>query len=505
LLESVEKGTRTFNPQAVLGSKKAKVQLGAWKKSVSLIKGGWVRNNPATTIFNGISNITVAEEAAKMHGALGGEVSYVLPRAMADWYELRKTGRAHPDILEARQLTESFSKTFAGDKVSWGGLIGKVPGMKALGALVDSPGQLFEINELGTKLALYRVLKKRLGPVQAAKVVEDVLFNYNDVAPWLKAMDVLGLWVFNTFTTRATALVLRTAATRPDVIAKYLRVQPARMEATPGSEERFADLPAYARTPFTIPVGEEFTTAFGKATPFGLPITAAETAVQSMSGAMSPMNALLSLVPTGEEALGAGIPGALIGPALNRNLLTGGEIAPPGTPPDVGLSLRLRAVAQGLLPSLTPGGGPIPQGRGFERISAAFGGAAPMEGRGSEPQEMDRAAVQALLGVPIITGETPEARQSRLLGEPRTQVAEARAIIHEALALADQGQNPYAGRFAQETSLLRLSQELRDTRSRLRTLVISVGRMTPDRANRIRAHTLYLRAIQDRGRELGGQ
>jgi hypothetical protein len=474
--------------------------LSVWAKVVGVTKKGYL-SNPGTLLANAGSNGVASEIAARRSGVNPGKIGTNFPKSASEVWTFLRTGKPSADIEEFSRYSNSFVDSMA----STAGLAAaKTPADVAgtAGRVVRIGGRAFYLppgrelaaqagnalvglhggTEQAFKLSLFKALKGKLGPEKAAEVVERHLFDYGDRSALLEAADRYGLWVFNAYPLKAWQLFADTAAHRPDLLLRFPRLKRMLTQefgAGPAAEQ----LPEHQQGLMTIPIGPNRFINLGRYFPLTEQMETASSLLHGHAGA-----------PTAQSLIQHSLPGTALSVAFGRNPMTGADLVPPGTPPDEARDIQMRALRQGYLPSLAPGG------RGLERIGKALRHEAG-PGKYGKPQPIGEALSQTLAGVPVYHAEE---KQERLAPQLEKRAAAAEAYLHQARAEAEHLPNPYAANLAtSKVNPQMLRRLVKDNGSYLKREVLNAenydahGQLNDTGKKRLRRALLYRLAIAD--------
>lgn len=487
----------------------------AAEKYAGLQKKSWI-GNFATASSNILSNQAAVEVAARREGFGLPAFAAELPAAAKEVLQYKTTGRPSADISGLRQFSRSFVETqaataaLAGKKgpAELAGLTGRIvtaPGGKRVllptaGEVASRAGNtlvaLHDYPEKVYKLALYKTLAPRLGPEAAAKAVEKYLFDYSDRGALLETLDRHGLWVFNAFPTKATALLLDTLIHRPDLVARYPRLQAQLMQETPGARQRYQGLADYQKGPFTLPYGADFLDV-SRQHVFGDTLRTAQETADAIRGGRLPDY----LSPDQLGNLGGHTAASpWISAFLNRQQY--GSTAHPvrishiGAPMEQQIADRAKELGYQMSPGLV---------RGLGEMRGAQAGIPPKPGRQlTEARKPASVFLQSFLGLKPISGETPEQKSARLAGNPKTQADLDQTTGYMGKVLdywsAHKDANPYRAHLAGVTDRRAVTTQFFDARDYFKSLLS--GPLTDDKRNRLQHASARLLALADRLVEL---
>jgi hypothetical protein len=487
----------------------------AAEKYAGLQKKLWI-GNFSTAASNIVSNQAAVEVAARREGFGLPAFTAQLGPAAKEVLQYKTTGRPSTDIQGLRQFSRSFVETqaataaLAGKKgpAELAGLTGRIvtaPGGKRVllptaGEVASRAGStlvaLHDYPEKVYKLALYKTLAPRLGPEAAAKGVEKYLFDYSDRGALLETLDRHGLWVFNAFPTKATALLLDTLIHRPDLVARYPRLQAQLMQETPGAKQRYQGLADYQKGPFTLPYGKDFLDV-SRQHVFGDTLRAAQETADAVRQGRLPDY----LSP---DQLGnlAGHTAASPWIAAFENRQQYGSTAHPVRISHIGAPMEQQAQdrTKEMLTQMAPG-----FVRGIGEMRGAQAGIPPKPGRQlTEARQPAQVFLQSFLGIKPISGETPEQKAARLAGNPKTQADLDQTTSYMGKALdywsAHKEANPYRAHLQQVSDARGVTTQFFDARDYFKSLLS--GPLTDDKRNRLQHASARLLALADRLVEL---
>jgi hypothetical protein len=491
----------------------------AYKNVVGTVKRGLI-GNPATQTANLVSNNIVVELGLKRNGIASRGLAEEVKRAFGDVRRLRD-GQDVPDVAAFRKHSRAFDATQTDSSlVTARGQFGQVNKVNMAGTplahVQPRPGQvagnLFLPNHLvdfqgqaeqAYKLAMFRMLRKRLGDRAAAAQVDKYMFDYADRGPVLEIFDRFGLWPFSTYPTKAFGLLVDTILNHPQELAKYPRLRelaytgtdPAQMESVP---ERY-------RSAFTFPLDDKTAVDFQRFLPFGSGIEAMSRleGVQSIPGAVAAAMGLGRAGQTPKEAfMNAPLFSRLYG--IEAGISPYSEAGHPkpllaeGQPPDEVAGRQQKERMRNYAPSL--GGG-----RGTQALQDAQQGKTSTDYPYQEPRTKESVLLQHGLGIRTFPAEAETKRQKRLEGtvERRAEVvgdfldaeverAEKR-IINKHWKEVQKLTPRQAAKQYQETY-----KYLKFTLSQSGRVVDAKGKVTAEGQERIRNAALRLVALAER-------
>jgi len=511
-----------INPARMTGNPNGMQKLGqlaanAWLGAVRGAKQATLTLNPAGLVSSTGARVAAAEIAANRARVPFAQVAAKFPEAAQEWWHFLRTGVQSPDIAELTQQTPAFLSHYA-TQIGEGGAAGAAqqagtagrilrvgsgsvylpPASQVMGNVMQSGGYAHGALDQLVKLGLYKGLKPKLGPAGAAQQVTTHLFDFGDQPALLESLNKYGLWPFNAYPVKATGLLLHTLSERPDLIARYPRLQAMLKADVPGAQKDYGNLPEFAKTPTTLPVGRGQFVNAQRYLPFGEQLGMLREVPSLFAG--------LQGKPVGQQTpsdmlLSHALPGVAIGALLqNRDVRTGRPIAPPGTPPGQALPAQLGFAWDAGKPSLVRGG---------ERIAAALSGQATSPSRYGEPHTLAQTLSQSLLNLPIYSGESPEAKAARLgpQVEARGNVAGPLVDKMDAALTARQRGFPERAQYERAAAAMpapQLKGELNNTRALLRQNMLNPqnfdpqGRLTDEGTAKLRRLITWLHVLGDR-------
>lgn len=411
-----------INPARTTGNLNSLQKLGqiagnAWLGAVRGAKQATLTLNPAGLVSSTGARVAASEIAAQRAGVPFLQIAAKFPEAAQEWWHFLRTGVQSADIHELTRQTPAFLShyatqvgepgiTGAAQRAGTGGRIFRVgsgsvylpPSRQVIGNFMQSGGYAHGALDQLVKLGLYKGLKPKLGPARAAASVTTHLFDFGDQPAIAELANKWGIFPFNAYPLRATGLLLRTMVERPDLIARYPRLQQMLNADVPNAKKQYGNLPPFARTPTTLPVGGGHFANAGKYLPFGEQLGMIHDALHPTEapGGQTPMDKALTHV----------LPGPAIGAlTMNRDIRSGRPVAPPGTPPGQAFPMQMEFTKQAMTPSLF---------RGIARVGAAIQGQTTSSSRYGEPQTLGAALSQSVLNLPLYSGEDPAAKMQRL-------------------------------------------------------------------------------------------
>jgi hypothetical protein len=450
-----------------------------WTKAVGLQKQLWL-SQPATQAANAMSNVAVSELALRRAGVGVAGYPKALKEAAAEMAALWRKRATSADIAEFSGHSKSLAETFATQAGIATGAT-KNPFLAVHGGM-----------EQVAKLALYKALKGKLGAAEAARLVEKHLFDYSSRPALLELADKYGLWVFNAFPTKATGLFVDTLIHRPDLVARYPRLQRMIEQEFPGSTEALANAAPWQKGMFTYPTGRDTFVSLDRYSPFAQPI---ETA-----------RGIRDLI-AGKGALEAPAPDALYGSTVFGQTLQSLRKVPKDAPANEQVKAFLREELMGRVPLLRSLGVP---GLSPGRIGSARQGVTMSDSMFAEPQTPRQAVMQALAGITTFKGEGRDARMERLSPAMAARSDAAGALtdqIDRDLA-AGRLKNTFAAKAARITDRAELEKRARGADAYLNKLATSpryitaAGKLTDTGRKTLGNVYMALMAYQDRMDEL---
>lgn len=450
-------------------------------------------SNPATQITNIGSNLAASSLAAERAGVNPALIFQHLPTAAK---EAAAAARGHlsADVREFSQYSGAFSGTL-GSTTQVAGVTGN-RFTRALGAAGNTLTNFHSLSEQASKLALFKALKGKVGAKEAARLVEQHLFDYNDIPRLLATGEKYGLAVFGTYPYKATLLLGDTLLHRPDLLARFPRIQKELLQAA-GAEKGYSQLGEHQQGTFVIPVGKNRFVDLSRWHPFAAGL---DTLHQVANGG--------GLLPTSSEELldammGRTLASGVYSALANRNLLSHRPLMKPGLPPDMKLQRQVEALQESYSPSLLP-----PAGRGFQRLRAAAEGRPVTPGPFGQAQPLGEAVSQSIFGIPVYRGESFDTRKERLAPKIEQRAAQADAWLDQVGAEIDSGRLPvtpgYTARAAHETDPRQIHRLAQDANARLRemredaSLYDREGRLTMDGKARLRRMLEWRTALTKR-------
>lgn len=482
--------------------------------------------NPATQTANLVSNHAAADMGLQRAGLsqrerlkLTGDVK----RAYRDVVNLDK-GVRHSDIDQINERSRSFMTTqMDASAIGRGGRqAGQVPrvafaGTRAatvLPSLGEVAGAFNPLNpahmsdafttlqsrvERAYKLAMYRRLRaNNFSPEEAVKQMEKYLFDYSDRGVLVEIADKFGFIPFLTYPTKAMELLLDTLVNRPDLLARYPRLQQIALDSVPGAREAYEQLNEWDKQLLTFPIpGTESPTGpqFANLTRF-TPLGGSVESLKSLAGMLQDP---AKIAEKGKELLGTpfitSIPIILAG----YDPKTLKPFERPGTPPPTSLSdlwkgPRMTALRKNLTPS-------FPFGRGAIAISEAVQGITPTDYKYQEPRTLSEAFFQYGLGLRISKGEYELEKKLKTAPMVAERAAMLGTMASQALAQKQNEMNKYTERVASMRSG-EIDRALYAARNRMRELVTS-GRLVDKTGNfrnleELQDQVLWIAALANR-------
>jgi hypothetical protein len=300
----------------------------AWLAIQKNVFGGVKRimiGNPLTQAANLMSNNIVTKLGLRRNGINSSTADLLaeVVKAGNDIRLWRRHGKQFKDIDEFRLHSNGVDTSII-DAALQGSVGGKGVGKK-LGMLypvnwfVDFQGY----SEQTYKLAMYRMLSKKLDPKSAAAQVDKYLFDYSDRGPWLEIADRYGIWPFNSYPTKAAELLFDTIINAPHELVKYPRLM--HLANLGYNTENKKDLAGRQRNPFLIPYGDTNNPDYIDVQRF-LPMGAGMEAIAE-AGNKNPANSLMAAMGLG-RAGAEGIEAGLNAPLPMRAMLTEFGLSP---------------------------------------------------------------------------------------------------------------------------------------------------------------------------------
>lgn len=435
----------------------------SWLKGVGHIKGALL-SNPGTFSSNALGSVVMAETELQKAGV--GLASFLgkskQAKAQLDIY--KKTGNATGDVAE---------------------LMAHAPGILDTSAAVGAAGRSRnpvlnaqqDIDALA-KVNLFAALKPKLGAAEAAKRVKIGLFDYSDTPALIRAADQYGLVLFGSFGTAAGRAFLDTLVKRPDLIARYPRLQKQLLQEFPGSEAEFEKLKDYQRSPLVLPTGKDTFVNLTRYHPLG------QFFAESPMGTGRP--------PEPMDIVG----GTAAGPTLRAAEKAARE---KGAPAEDQWRTFVREAITGHFPAV----------RDYMRWRAALEGTALSDRRTDEPQTARKAALQTA-GAPLIrAGLNADLRDK--FSEPTGKRADAvRAFIGSLDSQLASGRlkNPYRGEASKIRNADEAQRAAKDAELYFKTMQMSpknttaAGQITDGGRGKIQRAYLRWRMLQNRWAQL---
>lgn len=419
---------------------------------------------PFTPIKSLVQNAGGVEVALAKEG---GSLLDALPHTSSAGKELWKfwtTGELSPMLKEFSDVDPEFLRTLssvkiadgtAGKMVRIGGKVINLPtgkeGLMQIGrnVLPGSTEHVFiKANGWGDqfgKLVLYKALRARgLDPQAAVKAVKSHLISYGtmprEVGDLVTKLDRNGIVTFANVPAQLAAQTLRTAVTRPDLVARPGQLQDRMLKAFGAEEAYRQDVPEDQKSPFVIP----HPTKKGKfvdysgLSPFGEPLRMAKAGAQFVEDAPS-MGVGGALLKTGKTlAFERSVLAPFLAP-LNEKT----PVILEGAPPDLQGKSYLKHLQDTYNPMGRAAGEFVGVGEGRALTRDAF----------APPEDMGDFVARKLGVRPVRTGTRAERRAE---GAPAVQ-ARAKVTATEwgrALTAAlnlDPTQNPYRTQVARMT------------------------------------------------------
>jgi hypothetical protein len=488
--------------------------LDAAERLTGLRKKLWI-GNFSTAGANILSNQMAVELAARREGFSLAAFTKNLVKSGPEVVTWQKTGRATPTLSRLMQRSRSFVETeaqtaaIAGRKSAKAvaGLSGRIASVAGKRVHVPEAQELAAragnllVSMHGTperayKLALYRTLEPKVGPERAAELTEKYLFDYSDRGYLLEMLDRYGIWVFNAFPTKATGLLLDTLVHRPDLVARYPRLQEQLLSEAPGAKERYQALPDYRQGPFTVPAGQGRFVDLSRFNPFGQPLKPAQEAGDALLTGRLPASVTETL-QTPANLLGNTALSPEFSVGMNRRLYGSEEnpirIAPRGAPLEENLKLRGQDWIYQQLPGFA---------RGLSDWIAASHGEAFRGGRTGEHTTPAQAFLSGFLGIRPFSGEFSQEKRARTdpLNRPERQSAGVFLGQEMRRFMAPTEPNPYRNHYAGIMDRGALEREALAQRQYIGNLL--PGPLTGDKQRQITDAAARLQATLTRLREL---
>jgi len=446
-----------------------------WLKLVGLQKGFWL-SRPSTIASNTVGNVAAAESELTRHG---------IPLAKLALHG--KGAKAEVDAFRAGNLVGDAAELETHAPGVLGTLVQQTMGAKkSANPLLEAQSYVDQM----MKVSVYKALKAKLGPEAAAQRVKTALFDYSDRPALLQLADKYGVWVFSGFPVAATKSFVDTLVTRPDLIARYPRLQEQLMREFPGSSEAYDKLPPYQRGPFTFPVGKDTFVDLSRLHPYGMALGMLEAGKRGVTQGLAPSP------PDSREISEQGV----IGPTT-RALRKASSGTKSGAPGSEQVWDYIREEVMGRVPAV----------KDIARLRDAWIGAGTSDWKTAEPQSKAAATAQALLGISTVKGETEPEKMTRQDAKinARGKTADTIAAKVEAGLKAGTIKN----RFKEEAEAIQsfddARREFKAADRYLNSMILSPknidakGKPLPGGFNRIRDAVLRLKALEDRLNVLG--
>jgi hypothetical protein len=487
-LPSVTKAGRIVGVEAMLG-KNVREAGAKISRYVGAQKRAWMLN-PSTWLTNGWGNYSLVETRLKREGISEVEFLSHLEESANEALAYEKTAQMSPTIRRMSGHTRAFLESIsegagvsrgksgaeaagvAGKRVELPGAIGgkrvgpvslpytlKLPdpeletitstGLRrpvdvagrvvktAAGEVergLSAVGSVHGLTERTFKLALFKTMEPHVGTKEAARIVDETLFDYSDRPALLEMLDRYGLLVFNAFPMFALKNTLETLATRPDLVARYPRL--ARLtHQEMGAEPAVDQMDPREKPSHLVATGTNTFIDPSRYFPQAGAIDWMSRPGETFSGDdLSKLPGRTAFSPYAEQ---------LLNRRLYTNIDDAPPIVPPGTPPSTHehLDLRARAFLNATLPGAVRAAG---------RMETADAGLATGRSPLSTPQTPAEAFLQGILGVRPLRSESGGERNERageMAGERMGVLGEIiRRATDEARSAEEAGQkNPYAG------------------------------------------------------------
>lgn len=486
----------------------------ALEKYAGLQKKLWI-GNFSTAGSNILSNQAAVELAARREGFPVAAFTAELPDAAKEVLQYKQTGRPSPDVAGLRRFSRAFVETQAATAALAGkkrpeelaGLTGRIftlPGGKrvlaptggeaasragsALVALHDYPEKVY-------KLALYKTLQPKVGAQRAGELVEKYLFDYSDRGALLEMLDQHGLWVFNAFPTKAMGLLLDTLVNRPDLVARYPRLQAQLMQEA-GAKERYGKLAEFQKGPFTLPGPGGGFLDVSRQHVFGDTLRTAQETLDAARERRLPDY----LKPDELGNLAGHLAFSPVISALENRRLYGStahpvRISPIGAP----MEQQMKSRGQEMLYQMAPG-----FVRGIAEYRAAKAGIPTKGGRLTEPRQPGDVLLQSFFGIRPVSGETSLEKRQRLADDPTLgrQMDASSDYLGRALDYIDA--HPNLNRYRKSLSRVQNPTEIDvqfwDARKYLQSLL--AGPLTDDKKRQINEAAARFTALLERKEQL---
>jgi hypothetical protein len=437
-VESARAGMRAGSEAQTNYIKGLDTLMWMWKETVGGVKRGLI-GNPATQVANVVSNNIVVDMGLRRNGVKVSPdaMQKFVRQAGSDLVRWRRSGKASADLEELRLYSNAIDSTFVDTVLQTGNKGNKFT--KAAGKLspvnwmVDMQG----FNEQAYKLAMYRMLKPKLGARAAAAQVDKYLFDYSDRSVWLEIADKYGVWPFNAYTTKSLGLLLDTVMSNPEELVKYPRLMALANQGY--NTENKQKMPSRYQSAFMIPYGDTQNPEYvdvQRYIPFGAALEAGEEGLGAgniLGGAMSAAglgragnNPLEQAANASLFARGYGILRG-ISPFSESDAPKG--LLAPGQPANELQGTVLKELARNYAPS-------IAGGRAFQAVQESRAGVG--AGDYSEPRTMQDVFLQYGLGLRTVKGETPAERGARMAPEKAKRAAAVAPVFAEAFGKAMQ-------------------------------------------------------------------
>ena len=453
-----------------------------WLKSVeagvSLQKGA-ILTRPSSLVADSLGNLGAAEVELTRQGVSKRLFLGAGPRALAEARAFAK-GQAVGDAAELIQHAPEVLGTLTQQVQA--GATGTLSKALAANPLLKGRTDL----DRAMKIALFAALKPKLGAAAAAQRVRAALFDYSDRPALMQLADRWGLWIFNGFPLAATKNFVETITKRPDLVARYPRLQQQLLNEFPGSREAYEQLPGYRRGPFTYPIGPDESGAqrfidMGRVSPWSFPMGLAVQAGQLLRGEERQP-------PTSQDITSRGV----FSPAT-RALDRAGKAR--GASPEEKRGIIVKELIFNTVPAL----------RDLLRLRDAWAGRAGADYKFARPKEWAEAAWEAGAGISTVRGETRGEQAVREAPALNQRAPVTVAYFRQVDAALKSGRltNPYAARFQARQNVDELKRDLGDAKRRFREMLLSPdhvenGKLTPRGASRIKESYLRFMALAER-------
>lgn len=345
------------------------------------------------------------------------------------------------------------------------------------------------------KIALFKALKPKLGAAKAAERVRVALFDYSDRPALLQLADRWGLSIFNGFPLAGTKSFVETLIHRPDLVARYPRLQQQLFQEFPGSWEAYQQLPAWRRHVFTYPAGQDEEGAqrfrdFGRVSPWSVPFGLAQAGGRLLRHEEQ-------APPTMQDVVGQTVLSSLFRAQEKAAKMTGAS-------PE---EKNWKIVTETLLNAL-------PILRDAAKLKDAAAGLTGTDYKLARPKAAEDARLEVMAGIATERGQTRAQKAEAAGPAMQGRAAVAAAYFRQVDADLKSGKlareyDAYARRFRSVNNLDELTRAVNDAKKRFTEMMLSPdnvvgGKLTPDGAQNIRESYLRFRALSARLVELVG-